>query len=58
MPGQVLHRCDCERDKLRLALFSVEDALDSLDFARAPFDISALLEQARCRLWEHLNLGD
>ena len=48
----------CDREKLRTALSNIEDALDILDLARAPFDISALLEQARHRLWECLDLDD
>lgn len=58
MSEQLEQQQYCDRDKLRTALSNIEDALDILDLARAPFDISALLEQSRHRLWECLDLDD
>lgn len=58
MSDQFARQKDCDRGKLRTALSSIEDALDILDLARAPLDVSALLEQARHRLWECLDLDD
>lgn len=58
MSDQFVRQQDCYRAKLRSALSSIEDALDILDLARAPHDVTALLEQARYRLWEHLEVND
>jgi hypothetical protein len=57
MTDQFAHQEDCYRTKLRNALSDIEDALDILDLADGPFEVSALLEQARHRLWEYLDLG-
>jgi hypothetical protein len=58
MSDQFAQQQDCDQDKLRTALSNIEDALDILDLARAPLDVSAFLEQARHRLWEYLDLED
>jgi hypothetical protein len=58
MSDQFAELRDRYRAKLRTALANIEDALDILDLARAPYDVAALLEQARQRLWEHLELND
>lgn len=58
MSDQFAEQQDCYRARLRTALSSIEDALDVLDLAHAPCDVTALLEQARRRLWEYLELDD
>lgn len=58
MSDQCANQQDSYRARLRTALSTIEDALDTLDLARAPHDVTALLEQARHRLWQYLELDD